>query len=115
MKIKSNLNQIIENEMISEDKMGTKRKTDKHYSERKKKLFNNFLKGIYNTFERMKEYGKYIRNQFIMPKEPELSPEPIPNQNPEKIEQNPETIEQNPERNSKVITYQRILFKKPKK
>ena len=58
MKLKSNLNQIIETEMHSKDKMGTKRKKDKHYSEREKKLFNNYLKGLYNPLERMKEYGK---------------------------------------------------------
>ena len=61
-------NVLNSHEALKEKKKGIK------YTKKDRMKFNEILKGIIDPAQRMKIYGQYVRNEFIIPEDPIQSP-----------------------------------------
>ena len=80
MKFKNNTDQIEETELDSKNRIGSETKKTGDYTEREKKIFNQYLKGIYNPRKRRVEYELFRTNKIIIQEEGKTIPKP--NQEP---------------------------------
>ena len=80
MKFKNNTEQIEETELDSKNRIGSETKKTGDYTEREKKIFNEYLKGIYNPRKRRVEYELFRTNKIIIQEEGKTIPKP--NQEP---------------------------------
>lgn len=69
---------MIENVLNSHEELKEKKKGIK-YTKKQRMKFNEILKGIIDPAQRMKVYGQYVRNEYIIPEDPKQIPKPKPN------------------------------------